>query len=116
MGTTSYTMPVYTVSAPVTTAVAPPITTAMAPPVYTSAPAPTMTYAAPASVSYVAPTTAYAQAAPTAMYAQSASVSYAAIQQPAPGPVAAYQPTAFDMIDTNHDGVISRQEMGAVMR
>jgi hypothetical protein len=107
VATTAVPMPVYTsYAAPVTTAVT------TAPPVYLQAqPAPmaSVSYAAPAvyaapaaSVSYAAPMT-YEAAAPMA------SVSYAAPMQFA-------AQTHFDMLDANHDGQISRQEMAAALR
>lgn len=94
-----------------TTAVPMPTYAYTAPPVYVQAAPTTVQYAAPASVSYAAPVTTVA--APMTTYAApqvtlASSVQYAGVAQTAQ--------TAFDMIDSNHDGVISRQELTAGLR
>jgi hypothetical protein len=96
--TTSIMMPTYTM--PVTTSVT------TAPPVYYDGPpVGSVAYAAP-SVTYAAPPVTYA--APSISYAAPGSVTYAAPQYA--------QVSAFDMIDTNHDGTITREEFAYAMQ
>jgi hypothetical protein len=111
VATTAIPMPVYTAQMPPTTSVT------TAPPVYLqAAPAPSVSYAAPA-FTYAAPAASVSYAAPAVTYAApTASISY-----PAAAPAMTYNPhavgpvMAFDMIDANHDGQISRQEMAAAL-
>jgi hypothetical protein len=119
VATTAVPMPTYTYAAA-------PVTTAVAPPVYVQAP---VSYAAPATVSYAAPAPAepaymnYAASASvmpytgpvtTAYAAPGASVSYAAANPIAAEPVTGAG-AMFNMIDSNHDGSISRAEFAAAM-
>jgi hypothetical protein len=102
-------MPSYTYAAA-------PVTTAVAPPVYVEAP---VSYAAPASVSYAAP--AYmSDAAPASVtpYTGPVTTAYAAPAAPYPiaaEPVSGAAGAMFNMIDSNHDGSISRAEFAAAM-
>jgi len=110
VATTSVSMPVYTYAAPpVTTIQAPPVYVEAAPVTY-AAPATTVQYAAPASVSYAAPVTTYAAPAAVTYAAPQATVA-SSVQYGAP----VVAGNAFDMIDANHDGVISRGEMQAAL-
>merc|ERR1719215_2567984 len=77
--------------------------------------APQVTYgAAPAQMSYLPPATAAAPAAtymPATNYAAPVQMQAATYAAPAPMTYAAPQAvTAFDAMDRNHDGVITRQE------
>jgi len=66
--------------------------------------APQMTYAAPQMVEYAAPQMTYA-APQTMTYAAPQPMTYAA-----PAMTYAQPASAFDMIDRNHDGVVTRAE------
>jgi hypothetical protein len=106
ISTSSRGMPSVTGAPATMTYGAPSTMTYGAPATITAAPS-TMTYGAPATMTYGAPAT-MTYAAPTMTYGAPGATMY---QSAAAEPV-----SAFDQIDTNHDGVISRAEFASMMR
>lgn len=96
---------------------APVITTSVPMPAYTYA-APTVQYAAP--MQYAAPVQSVQYAAPVqSVQYRPASVSIAPATYAAPAiaaePVTGLAAAAFNALDSNHDGVITREEFNAAM-